>query len=48
MLEDIKCVAYALIAACGVYAWLYALGIDARTLKGKGNEKQNPDQQRPH
>jgi hypothetical protein len=25
MLEDIKCVAYALIAACGVYAWLYAL-----------------------
>ena len=22
MLEDIKCVAYALIAACGVYAWL--------------------------
>ena len=24
MLEDIKCVAYALIAACGVYAWLYA------------------------
>lgn len=25
MLEDIKCVAYALIAACGVYAWLYVL-----------------------
>ena len=25
MLEDIKCVAYALISACGVYAWLYAL-----------------------
>lgn len=25
MLEDIKCVAYALIAACGVYAWLHAL-----------------------
>lgn len=25
MLEDIKCAAYALIGACGVYVWLYAL-----------------------
>lgn len=25
MLEDIKCVAYALIGACVVYAWLYYL-----------------------
>ena len=25
MSEDIKCVVYALIAACGVYAWLYTL-----------------------
>lgn len=25
MLEDIKCVVYALIGACGVYAWLYTL-----------------------
>ena len=25
MLEDIKCVAYALIGACGVYTWLYYL-----------------------
>lgn len=25
MLEDIKCVVYALIGACSVYAWLYAL-----------------------
>ena len=25
MLVDIKCVVYALIGACGVYAWLYSL-----------------------
>ena len=25
MLEDIKCVVYALIGACGVFAWLYSL-----------------------